>query len=167
MAQSREIELLVIQFSECLRAKESNVETFGAFLRRGSENWYCGGTSSWTEVEGTRGDLLLSLQSRQLASAMPAFPLPSRLKQSEQASCGFLGGFYLQLTQEANMFSFAFCASRESACWGLLRVSCLARLVVRTDVSNQSPERELLIVHFSRCLRAAESSVEPGYTVLF
>jgi hypothetical protein len=31
----------------------------------------------------------LSLQSRQLASAMPAFPLPSRLKQGGRQAAGF------------------------------------------------------------------------------
>ncbi len=105
-AQSREIELLVQALQLGSESGGKQCGPFGAFLRRESESWYYGGTSRWTEVEGTRGDLLLSLQSRQLASAMPVFPLPSRLRLSEQASCGFSGGANLQLTQEANKYSF-------------------------------------------------------------
>jgi hypothetical protein len=53
----------------------------------------------------------------------------------------FLGGSY---PQEANkVFVCPLCKQRICLLeWGLMRVSCSARLVVRTDVSNLSPKKQ-------------------------
>lgn len=79
----------------------------------------------------------LSLPSRRLASVhCQPYPVPSRLKQCEQASCKCLGR-WLQLAQEVTELPVLYVTGRWllSGGWLLMR-PCLTSLMVRTSEAS-------------------------------